>query len=199
MANLLLVLILGTVCAWAWHASRRLPPGERWRPQALRNARLVHSERTFRSTKLRIVARLDRAYQDRGVITLVEFKTRAIARVYHSDVIELSAQRIALADETGQLVADIAYVVTQDIATRRRVPHSVRLLPREEVAALVKRREDLIAGKDVPMPARSTRMCEKCAHLASCSERYGDRMSLDTVRARDPAGSADSGRVDRAH
>ena len=109
------------------------------------------------------------------MITLVEFKTRAIARAYHSGVIELSAQRIALEDETGQVVADIAYVVTQDIATRRRVPHSVRLLPREEVAALVKRREDLVAGRTVPTPARSTRMCEKCAHLESCSERYRDR------------------------
>jgi CRISPR-associated exonuclease Cas4 len=175
MASFLLVLILGAVCAWAWRASRRLPPDERWRPRALRNAQLVYAERTFRSTELRIVARLDRAYQERGVITLVEFKTRASARAYHSDVIELSAQRIALADETGQLVADIAYVVTQDVATRRRVPHSVRLLPREEVVALVKRREDLFAGTVVPTPARSTRMCEKCAHLASCSERYGDR------------------------
>src|SRR5438067_274578 len=114
MAMFQFVLILGAVCAWAWHVSRRLPQDERWRPRALRNVQLVHAERAFGSTELRIVARLDRAYQDRGVITLVEFKTRAIARAYHSDVIELSAQRIALEDETGQVVADIAYVVTQD-------------------------------------------------------------------------------------
>jgi CRISPR-associated exonuclease Cas4 len=181
MANFLLVLILGVVCVWAWRASRRPPPDERWRPRALRNAQLVYAERAFRSAELRIVARLDRAYQDRGVITLVEFKTRSIPRAYHSDVIELSAQRIALADETGQLVADIAYVVTQDIATSRRMPHSVRLLSREEVAALVKRRNDLVAGRAVPTPARSTRMCEKCAHLDRCSERYATVSASDRV------------------
>lgn len=52
-----------------------------------------------------LVARVDRGYRGRnGLITLVELKTRRRDR-YLSEVIALSAQRVALAGETGEPVA----------------------------------------------------------------------------------------------
>jgi CRISPR/Cas system-associated exonuclease Cas4 (RecB family) len=176
MGEIALLLVVAAALAFLWrHLRRRLPPDERWRPRALLDARLVHAERTFRPNQLRIVARLDRAYERDGVIALVEFKTRAVARPHPSDVIELSAQRIALEDETGATVSDVGYVVTQEVATQRRRAHEVRLLRRDEVAALVSRRQDVTAGKAVPAPAMSARMCSKCAYLQRCSSTYGDR------------------------
>lgn len=160
--------------AWGWIV-RRAPIGERWRPRSLRTAELLYVERTFRSRSLRIVARLDRAYRRNGVITLVEFKTRSRHQVHDSDVIELSAQRVALEDETGGRVAATAYVVTQDLQTRRRVAHPVRLLPRRELARLMVRRQQVIDGSAVATPARSDRMCAQCAHLRACSSTYRDR------------------------
>jgi len=85
-------------------------------PPELRSARLAFAERLFRSEgPIPLVAQLDRAYRTTaGVLVLIELKTRAASRAYGSDVIELSAQRLALEARTGDVVADHAYVLTQN-------------------------------------------------------------------------------------
>jgi len=68
------------------------------RPKALRDAKLVYMEKLFRvQTPIRLVARLDRAYRTPdGQVVLVELKTRWIHKAYLADVIQLSAQRLAV-------------------------------------------------------------------------------------------------------
>lgn len=97
---------------WRWHAgaARR----STW-PAELHDARLVYSERLFRTEgAVPISARVDRVYRLRsGQLVLLELKTRSSDRVYLSDVIELSAQRVALHGQTGEPVAEHAWVVVQ--------------------------------------------------------------------------------------
>lgn len=86
-----------------------------WLPRELLVAELVYAEQLFRATgPVALVARVDRVYrQPNGVMTLSELKTRHANRIYFSDVIELSAQRMALAAHTRLPVARRAYVLVQ--------------------------------------------------------------------------------------
>ena len=141
-----------------------------WLPGELKDAELVYSERSFRATRpLRLVARVDRAYRRLdGRIVLVELKTRTVARAYLSDVIELSAQRLALEAQTGERVDNCAYVVVQVNRHAAKIPRMVRLLAREEVIALAKRRDMILAGEVAPNCTRSTGLCVHCAFRRPC-------------------------------
>ena len=82
------------------HLRKRQARGveRRSRPAALRDAELVHIEKTFRATSpVPIAGKLDRAYRlPSGQLVLVELKTRWNGAPNFSDVIQLSAQRVAL-------------------------------------------------------------------------------------------------------
>jgi len=147
------------------------------RPVALRDAELIYMERLFRiSTPVGLVAKLDRAYRKpSGLIVLVEFKTRWRNQPFLSDVIQLSAQRMAVMGQTGQPVASYAYVMVK-APTRRALPiaHRVRLMTDEQVVALVRRREEILAGRGVlPRKASSLKTCDACALRADCES--GDK------------------------
>jgi CRISPR-associated exonuclease Cas4 len=79
------------------------------------------------------------------VIVLVEFKTRWINQPLLSDVIQSSAQRMAVMGQTGRVVASYGYV-TVKLPTRRALPtaHRVELMSDEQVVALSRRREDFL-------------------------------------------------------
>jgi CRISPR/Cas system-associated exonuclease Cas4 (RecB family) len=145
------------------NAWRRAARAGRWRPEELGEASLAYVERTFRSDGPRpIVARVDRAYRSpRGLITLVELKTRREDRTYPSDIIELSAQRLALLSETGEPVAPIALVVIESDTGRR--SRRVKLMSIDEVRNVVQRREDLLNGRLVPRPPAIPGLCAACA------------------------------------
>lgn len=85
------------------------------RPDALACARLLYMEKQFRIRRpISLLARIDRAYQAAdGTIVLVELKTRWKNRAYPTDVIQLSAQRMALEGQTGQRVAAHAFATVQ--------------------------------------------------------------------------------------
>ena len=147
------------------------------RPVALRDAELIYMERLFRiSTPVGLVAKLDRAYREpSGLIVLVEFKTRWRNQPFLSDVIQLSAQRMAVMGQTGQPVASYAYVMVK-APTRRALPiaHRVRLMTDEQVVALVRRREEILAGRGVlPRKSSSLKTCDACAFRADCDS--GDK------------------------
>lgn len=162
----LVASVLITTC---WRLRRR---GEReaddWLPHPLRPTRLAYAERVFRSKgPIRISARVDRAYRDgRGHLTLVELKTRDLDRVYLSDVIELSAQRAALAAATGETVHREAYVLVQGTHGRR--AHRVALLTVGQVTALVERRQALMSGATQPRRTRTEGICDQCAFVSPC-------------------------------
>ncbi|HRI93635.1 MAG TPA: PD-(D/E)XK nuclease family protein [Accumulibacter sp.] len=137
-------------------------------PEALKNHTLAYSEQKFRSGDDRpVIARVDRAYRGRnGLIVLVEFKTRQADRVHPSDIIELSAQRVALEGETGKPVARIAWVVVESAAGRK--AHWVRLMSPHAVRDLASRREALLAGTESPHYPATSRLCASCIYRARC-------------------------------
>ena len=93
-----------------------------------------------------------------------------------SDVIELSTQRIALQDETGETVSDEAWVVVQNSRSGSRRPSKVRLLGISEIAAMRERYVAVVHGRVTrPAPARTPSQCDHCAHKTRCGAKYQDR------------------------
>ena len=161
------------------HLRKRQARGveRRSRPAALRDAELVHVEKTFRTTSpVPIAAKLDRAYRlPSGQLVLLELKTRWNGGPNLSDVIQLSAQRVAVMGQTHQAVVPYAYVMVK-APTRRALPtvHRVQLMTDEQVVALVKRREEILAGRGVlPRKSSSLKTCDACAFRADCDS--GDK------------------------
>lgn len=174
-AELWLLLAGCVACVTAAWASarivrRRFVKADTWMPEALKDHTLAYSERTFRSGDAwQVVARVDRAYRGQGgLIVLVELKTRQADRVHPSDIIELSAQRVALEGETGESVAPVAWVVVESAAGRS--ANSVRLLSPHVVWDLASRREALLAGTESPHYPATSRVCASCIYRARCSK-----------------------------
>lgn len=141
------------------------------RPNELAGAELLYMEKQFRIRgPVPLVARVDRAYRaSDGTIVLVELKTRWKDRPYPTDVIQLSAQKVAIEGQTGLRVAEHAFLTVQRPAwnTRKR-SHKVHLMPPSEIFALHRRREDVIAGRITPRYAHSAGACKGCAFRARC-------------------------------
>ena len=141
------------------------------RPAALRDAELVYLEKLFRiSTPVGLVAKLDRAYRlPSGLLVLVEFKTRWSNQPFLSDVIQLSAQRLAV-KQTGQSVASHGYVLVK-APTKQALPiaHLVNLMTDQQVVALIRRREEILAGRILPHGHLSRKTCLSCAFRAQCN------------------------------
>jgi CRISPR-associated exonuclease Cas4 len=152
-------------------ARKRPVRADVWIPGELKDEVLAYSERTFRSGGDRpVVARVDRAYRGHGgVITLVELKTRPTGRVHPSDIIELSAQRVALAGETGEPVAVTGWVVVQTEAAR--TAYRVRLMSPLAIQRLALRRGALLDGKAQPTYPATTALCASCAYRNRCHPR----------------------------
>ncbi|MDI1339515.1 MAG: PD-(D/E)XK nuclease family protein [Burkholderiaceae bacterium] len=159
--------VVFVVVLW-WHLWPR-PPEEELPPE-LCGTRLVYAERLFCSLgPVSITAKVDRVYRNaKEALILVGLKTRKANRAYRSDVIELSAQRLALMGQTGEAVADHAYVLTERPDGRRTGCHRVRLMEPVDLIALVERREKLLAGKAEPRPTCAPGMCQKCAFARLC-------------------------------
>ena len=145
------------------------------RPAALRDAELVYLEKLFRiSTPVGLVAKLDRAYRmPSGLLVLVELKTRWINQPFLSDVIQLSAQRMAVMGQTGQSVASYGYVLVKAPAPRALpIAHRVQLMTDEEIVALIKKREDILAGRVMPRQSHSRNACLTCVFRAQCDHPH---------------------------
>ncbi len=152
------------------------------RPEALRSAELIYAERLFRvSAPVSLVARIDRAYRlPSGVIVLVEFKTRWIDRPFWSDVVQLSAQRLAMEGQTRAAVAPYGYVVVKrPIRAAQYKAHRVDLMSGADVVALVRRREDILAGRVRARHAAHPDTCRTCAFRSECD---GARVGRGAVR-----------------
>ena len=167
--TLLGCLVVVAAALRRWHTGG--PGAERVSlPEALRNAELAHVEGLFRLTvSVSLVARIDRAYRlPSGVLVLVEFKTRWINRTFWSDVVQLSAQRLAMEGQ-GLMVAPYGYVVVKrPIGDARYTAHRVELMSGADVVALVHRREDILAGRVRPRHAEHPSTCWTCAFRSEC-------------------------------
>jgi CRISPR-associated exonuclease Cas4 len=174
---LLILLAIAGLMVWKMARSWRARASERhWLPLELQHAQLAFAEKTFRTWRpIRLIARADRGYQLKGELHLAEFKTRTRAVAYSSDVIELSAQRLAIEKSTGERVSEIAYVLAQDLLGKRRSVHKVRLLPRAGVIAVARRREAILKGRVVPKYTGSPGLCRHCAYRAECKPHLYNR------------------------
>lgn len=141
-----------------------------WLPPELHEAALIYREQVFRvRSPMLVVAKVDRGYRTgNGIIVLVEFKTRRVNRPYRSDIIELSAQRLAVQAQTGAEVADYGYVVIMLTLGGRKRAHRVNLMSIENVIAVARRREAILAGEAVPRVADSEGLCARCAFKREC-------------------------------
>ena len=174
-ALLTLALALGLIVALRHRRAVREDRMERAsRPSDLRDAELIYLEKRFDvSEPVRLSTRLDRAYRmPSGLVVLLELKTRNVNRAFPSDVIQLSAQRLALERRTREVVAQHGYVVAQTPDGAREA-HRVRLVSEEAVVALVRRREAILAGQINPRPTDSVGVCRACAYRFICPDRLG--------------------------
>jgi CRISPR/Cas system-associated exonuclease Cas4 (RecB family) len=174
-ALLTLALALGLIVALRRRRAALADRMERAsRPSDLKDAELVYLEKRFDvSEPVWLSTRLDRAYRmPSGLIVLLELKTRNVNRAFPSDVIQLSAQRLALERKTRQVVARHGYVVAQ-MPDGAREAHRVRLVSGQAVVALVRRREAILAGRISPRPAASVGVCRTCAYRSICLDRLG--------------------------
>lgn len=171
LGSVIVACLALAIAQWRSVSSKAVRAEKTSRPPALRDAELVHMERLFRtSTPVGVVAKIDRAYRlPSGLLVLVELKTRGINQPSLSDVIQLSAQRMAVMGQTRQTVAGYAYVMVK-APTGPSVPiaHHVRLMTDEHVVALVRKREDILAGRILPRWPISPKTCETCAFREEC-------------------------------
>lgn len=160
-------LVATAFVVWRAACSCRSPAAD-WTPRELRGATLAYVESKFRSAgDTPIVANVDRGYRGHhGRITLVELKTRRTDRTYLSDVIELSAQRLALEGTTGEQVDSFGFVVVQSGLRHR--PHRVRLMTRHSTLDLALRRASLLNGEALPRPVSNRKLCASCAYRGRC-------------------------------
>lgn len=150
---------------------------ETWLPKELSTAELVFSEQLFTGpAEMPIVARIDRVYQSGGLLYLVELKTRRRATVYETDVIELSAQRVAVQASTGTSVGLKAFVVIENPVSGRRQVRVVRLLAEDQVAALMKRRRMIIDGLLLPDETEVQARCGACEYRRECKGEAGAKV-----------------------
>lgn len=155
----------------AWRRAGAAFTEQSSRPRELASAELVYMEQLFRmSHPIRLVAKLDRAYRLRGgSLVLVELKTRGRDRPYETDIIQLSAQKLAIEVQTGQTVEPYAFVsVLSPAGWRALRHHRVTLLDADEVVELHRRREAILAGHVAPRYARSCKACDRCAFRSRC-------------------------------
>jgi hypothetical protein len=184
VATVVVIVLIASAALLLRQRSRIVDDEEQGLPPVLRGAKIAFAEKTFRSQRRRLVARLDRAYRTANGLQLVELKTRARDAVYMADVIELSVQKIAVEDETGEPVSGDAWVVVQNSRTGTRRPHRVRLLGVGEITAMSERYNAVVRGKVAwPNPSLSVSQCAQCAHKGRCWAKFGDRGSASSSSA----------------
>lgn len=152
---------------------------ERWLPREIANGRLMFSEQVFTGpVHIPIVARIDRAYAANGQLHLVELKVRREARVHEADIIELSAQRVAVAASTGLDVSMKGYVVLEHPISHRRTVRAAVLLSDEQVANLVARRHAILDGFERPKESCVKLRCAQCEYRGECKDGKGFKVLL---------------------
>jgi len=148
----------------------------RWMPGEIAGAELLHSERQLYATLngATIPVRPDQVYRTRGnEIVPVDSKTRAMAMTFEADEIELSLQRLALAEShvhSGRgTVAAHGYIRIKPKAGNRRPSyHRVQLWTRERLERLHERYLDVVSGRITPTSQKNRKACAGCAYRSRC-------------------------------
>lgn len=115
-----------------------------------------------------MVAKIDRAYRTADGLVLTELKRRRRRRAYLSDVVELSAQKVAIERSTGERVADKAYVLIEDPASRARTAIEVTLLIEAGVVDLAWRYAKVVRGDALTRKTNLLALCVSCPYADRC-------------------------------
>lgn len=145
--------------------------GEPGLPFELRRAELIYAERTFQTEgRPKLRARVDRAYRkSNGTFVLLELKSRKRKVAYSSDIIELSAQRVALMEQ-GVSVALHGYVLTQDVGGRCLGAVRVNLLNEQQIDKLINRRSAVLMDQEFARTNGFPHLCRTCEHRSKCMQ-----------------------------
>lgn len=142
----------------------------RWLPLDVVGSRLVFAEKSFSIRHpINLVARVDRAYLNGSDLVLLELKTRSVNRIFESDIIELSAQRLAVQLGSRYRVHDYGFVVLLNPETHAKAAHKVALHPEEEVIAIASRRRSILGGGVEPRGPAKAACCGRCEYRAECN------------------------------
>ncbi len=139
-------------------------------PEEIALGRLVASERTFRRRGPRgLFAKVDQAFRTpAGLLVLVETKSRM--RLQTSDIVQLSAQAVAVRSEVGDRlgrVADYAYVRMQLLGGPAQY-RPVRLYPEAVIDQLVDRYQALRMRRVYPLARPHPSRCGTCVFKSQC-------------------------------
>lgn len=162
------ILVIGL---WLGTRKARLKRTEQaWLPIELQRATLEFAERYFYTKRpIRLIAKVDRVYKDeRATHFVTELKRRVKTQVYLSDVVELSAQKLAIERGGHRAVAETGFVVIEHPIAQKRTPIPVQLLREHEIIALARRYERLVDGGAMPDKANVAGLCRSCAHADRC-------------------------------
>lgn len=177
---LTIVAIVAAGTAWLLCKALRSPNRHRgdldWLPIELHDAKLVWSEKTFRSDEpLRVAVRIDRAYRaPDGELFLIEFKRRAHRRIQLADVVELSVQRYVLR-LAGHVVNRRAYVVIILPDGTRSHAMSVDLEDAQQVERRAARVVGLLDRRLSPSGPMHPGVCTSCGHRNACARSRDNR------------------------
>ena len=161
------LLLLCVVRGVRRHARCRTRP--RWFPDELRYASLAYAEQTFSlDHPIKLIARVDRAYRHKGRLTLMEYKTRRVERVFMSDVIELSVQKMILELASGAKVNNYGFVVVQHPEIPEHRAMKIFLLNHKQITALYHRRMALLNQTISADHAESSSQCRGCEFMREC-------------------------------
>jgi hypothetical protein len=146
----------------------------RWRPTLLQQAKLEFSEKIFvAKASPPLGAKVDRAYRlTNGWLALAEFKSRSQARVYASDIVELSVQKAAIEGAGSNRVSQTGYVVIEHPHTKDRTTVPVQLLSRDAVWTLARRHRALLSGTVSAQRTQQTRICASCSYRIECRQAH---------------------------
>jgi CRISPR-associated exonuclease Cas4 len=101
----------------------------------------------------------------------MELKRRPRPRAYRLDIVELSAQRVAIENSTSHRVADFAHVVVEHPFSKKRTPIPVQLLGESEIVALAQRYRDISARRTIPIKVERHALCASCGYKTQCGPK----------------------------
>jgi CRISPR-associated exonuclease Cas4 len=184
MAMLCFLAAVGAMLVGVWVVTRqhRLKLREQdWLPGELKAASLEFAERVFYTKwPFPLYAKIDRAYRTPdGGLVLTELKRRFKRQAYRSDMVELSAQKLAIERGARRRIAATGLVVVEHPITKERTPIPVTLLLEDEIAVLRRRYQLLVDGTVTPDKANDMRLCRSCAYVDRCKPE----VSLDQLDA----------------
>ena len=172
LVGLLLAAVVVVTIAVLREVGRRRPRlrDDAWLPAELRGAALVYSEREFTANRpVRIGAWIDRAYAlPSGALVLVEFKRRERPVAFLADVVQLSAQKLAIERAGAGQVAPHGYVAVVHPWSGRITPLPVLLEDEAAVVARYHRAAKVLSGVSTPTKTHDHVLCLDCAFQPKC-------------------------------